>query len=109
MERLWRGSGNTDLPLGLTNVVAVSVGSGNLALKADGTVVAWGWNGWDAQWTNGLSELTNVVAISAGYREWLALKADGTVTGGGCTDTRGFRRLRQSRPHPAMTTTYAQC
>ena len=73
-------AGNTDLPLGLTNVVAVSAGSGSIALKADGTVVACGWS---PEWSNSLSELTNVVAVSAGYQEWLALKADGTVSGGG--------------------------
>src|SRR5262249_35010213 len=77
--------GNTDLPLGLTNVVAVSAGSMNIALKADGTVVAWGWRPdwtmWEPELTNGLSELTDVVAISAGYQEWITLRADGTVTG----------------------------
>ena len=54
-------AGNTDLPLGLTNVVAVSAGSMNIALKADGTVVAWGWRPdwtmWRPELTNSLSEL----------------------------------------------------
>ena len=35
-----------NLPAGLTNVVAIAVGgdSFSLALKADGTVVGWGYN-----------------------------------------------------------------
>jgi len=40
------GDGQTNLPGGLTNVVAVSAGARHgLALKADGTVLAWGYNG----------------------------------------------------------------
>lgn len=71
---------NTNVPPGLTNVVAVTAGSGYLALRADGGVVGWGWP-WTL--TNGISELTNVVAVSAGWEEWMALKSDGTVVGKG--------------------------
>lgn len=78
----WGGWG-TNLPLGLTNVVAIAAGSGNLALKADGTIAIWGaWEG-PAGTTNSSSGLADVVAISAGYNEWLALRADGTLTGAG--------------------------
>lgn len=73
--------GNAVSPPGLTNVVAVSAGSGILALKANGTVVPYG--GWPSYWTNQISSLTNIVAVSAGYEEWLALRADGTITGQG--------------------------
>jgi regulator of chromosome condensation (RCC1) repeat-containing protein len=74
---------------GLDNVVAVSVAFEwwfgelllvrNWALKSDGTV--WFWD--EGPLGNGaigkISELTDVVAISAGYPDNLALKRDGTV------------------------------
>lgn len=71
------------VPPGLTNVTAIAAGgpagSGNdtfLALKADGTVVGWGWQG---------RSLSNVVQIagSSGGNAYLALMADGTVFGWG--------------------------
>jgi hypothetical protein len=53
----------------------------SLALKADGTVAAWGHN--DKGQCNVPAGLANVVAVSAGYYHSLALKADGTVVGWG--------------------------
>jgi alpha-tubulin suppressor-like RCC1 family protein len=60
----------------------------SLALKADGTVWAWGWNG-DGQLGDGTTEdrlvpvqvsgLTDVISISAGWYHSLALKQDGIV------------------------------
>ncbi len=75
-------SGDTNVPPGLTNAVAVAGGEYlSVALKADGTVVAWGSN------LNGETDvpagLSNVVAIAAANGYGLALKADGTVTGWG--------------------------
>ena len=70
------------IPENLTGVVALS-GSGahNLALKSDGTVVAWGDN------SNGQCNvpegLTDVIRVDAGIRTSLALKRDGTVTAWG--------------------------
>jgi alpha-tubulin suppressor-like RCC1 family protein/fibronectin type 3 domain-containing protein len=77
---------------GLSEIQAISVGSGatphNLALKADGTVWAWGSNFWgelgDGTTTDRLSPvqvsgLTNVVAIAAGTEQSLAVDSDGTV------------------------------
>ncbi len=83
----------------LSNVVAIAASDDfSLALQADGTVVGWGYN-YDGEATgvpnyvppyissgtvtiDGLP-LTNVVAISAGWHDTLALRADGTVVGWG--------------------------
>ncbi|MGA2750043.1 MAG: hypothetical protein ABSG59_14820 [Verrucomicrobiota bacterium] len=74
--------GQTTIPAGLTNVVAIAAGyEHSLALKADGTVVAWGDNGYGD--TDVPGGLTNVVAIAAGEIHSLALKADGTVVAWG--------------------------
>ena len=72
----------TDLPLGLTGVAAISEGRDfALALKKDGTVVAWGDN------SHGQCDvpkgLKGVVSISAGGFHALALKSDGTVVAWG--------------------------
>ena len=63
----------------LSNIVAIaSGGEDSLALRTDGTVIAWGAN------YNGQIEvppdLTNVVAIAASDNYSLALRADGSVT-----------------------------
>jgi hypothetical protein len=69
--------GQTNVPAGLTNAIAISAGwHFNLVLRADGTVVTWGNN--NAGSTNVPSGLSNVVAIAAGGPA-LALKSDGTV------------------------------
>ena len=98
------------VPGDLTNVVQIAVdGGGGLALKADGTVVAWGADDVPAGLTNaaavaldsgtavglrkdgtviswgmladtvGDASLSNIVAVSAGYGSRIALRADGTV------------------------------
>jgi alpha-tubulin suppressor-like RCC1 family protein len=73
----------------LASIVAISAGEGhNLALRSDGTVWAWGWNGVgqlgdgttnDAHTPVQVGGLTNVVAISGRGYHGLALRADGTV------------------------------
>ena len=74
---------------GLANVTAVSAGIyHSLALRSDGTVWSWGWNG-VGQLGDGTTlerhqpvqvlGLTNVVAVSAGALHSVALKSDGTV------------------------------
>jgi alpha-tubulin suppressor-like RCC1 family protein len=73
----------------LNSIVAISAGEGhNLALRSDGTVWAWGWNGVgqlgdgttnDAHTPVQVGGLTNVVAISGRAYHCLALKSDGTV------------------------------
>src|SRR5436190_3484095 len=75
----WPPIGNvTNVPTGLTNIVAVAAGLEDaLALRADGTVVAWGAN--DYGITNVPAAATNVVSISSGWLFHTALRADGTV------------------------------
>jgi alpha-tubulin suppressor-like RCC1 family protein len=74
--------GQTDVPAGLSNVVAMAAGSmHNLALKNNGTVVGWG--GADFGKTTPPAGLTNAVAVAAGDNHSLALKFDGTVVGWG--------------------------
>ena len=72
-------------PAALTNInnaVAISEGADfGMALKADGTVTAWGIDTYGQ--TNPPAGLSNVTAIAAGYYHALALKSDGTVTAWG--------------------------
>ena len=71
-------SGQLNIPLEATNVVAVAAGwSNSMALRMDGTVVCWG------SITNVPAEATNVIAIAAGAAHCVALRADGTVVGWG--------------------------
>jgi alpha-tubulin suppressor-like RCC1 family protein len=53
----------------------------SLALKNDGTLVAWGDNG--AGQITVPAGLSNVIAVAAGYTHSVALKADGTVVAWG--------------------------
>ena len=67
-------SGQTNVPVNLTNVLAVSSGSQslfNLALQGNGTVQGWGNNG--SGQTNVPVTLTNVTAIAAGSSFGLAI------------------------------------
>lgn len=85
---VWGGNtlnGTADVPYppaDLTDVVAIAVQTQfALALRIDGTVVGWGYNG------HGQSSpppgLSDVTAIAAGPYHSLALKRDGTVVGWG--------------------------
>jgi hypothetical protein len=76
--------GQTNVPSGLTNAVAIAGGDEHiLALKSDGTVAAWGWDAYGE--CDVPSGLTNVVAVAAGVAadHSLALKGDGTVVAWG--------------------------
>jgi hypothetical protein len=68
----------TNVPVGLTNIVAVAAGLDDaLALRGDGTVVAWGSGTYGI--TNVPATATNVTAISSGWLFHMALRGDGTV------------------------------
>ena len=80
---------------GLNGVVAIADGGSGLALKSDGTVWAWGYNGsgqlGDGTTTNHytpvqVSGLNGVIAVSGGDGTSLALKSDGTVWAWGVND-----------------------
>ena len=72
----WNG-----VPPGLSNVASIAVeGNSCWAIKHDGTVSRWGEGDEDDK--NIVAGLSNVTAIAwAGYRSYLALKKDGTVSG----------------------------
>jgi len=71
-----------EVPLGLSNVIAIACAEyHSLALKRDGTVVAWGDGSYGQ--TQVPPDLTNAVAIAAGQTYSLALKADGAVVAWG--------------------------
>jgi hypothetical protein len=75
-------AGDTTVVPNLVNVAAIAAGdSFSLALKTDGTVVAWGDN--SVGQTNVPIGLSSVVAIAAGSAHSLALKSDGTVVAWG--------------------------
>ncbi|MSU35212.1 MAG: hypothetical protein EXS36_08870 [Pedosphaera sp.] len=71
------------IPGGLSGIVAIAAGAHHtVALKNDGTVVAWG-NGAQDGIPAGLSE---VIAVGAGFSFTVALENDGTVVAWGAND-----------------------
>jgi len=74
----WNNNGQATPPAGLTNIVTVSAGAAqSLALRADGTVVGWGFQASVPPGLNG------VAAIACGHRHSLALRSNGTVVAWG--------------------------
>jgi alpha-tubulin suppressor-like RCC1 family protein len=82
-----------------SGVTAVAAGYfHSLALKRDGTVVAWGCGGSTDSGQCGVpSGLSGVTAVAAGNVNSLALKGDGTVVAWGC----GAGRIGGSAACPA--------
>jgi hypothetical protein len=73
------------VPAGLSGVVAIAAGGYHtVALKRDGTVVAWGYNN-EGQ-TDVPAGLSGVMAIAAGGWHTVALKSNGTVVNWGYDD-----------------------
>jgi len=69
-------------PTNIGNVTAIAAGASHtLALRKDGTVIAWGNNLYGQ--TNIPAGLTNIIAIAAGNNHCLALKSDGTAVAWG--------------------------
>ncbi|HYG36658.1 MAG TPA: immunoglobulin domain-containing protein [Clostridia bacterium] len=78
-------AGKNDIPSSLTNVLAIAVSDDhNLALRADGRVVGWGYNAFGQ--ADPPADLTNAIAISVGDFHSVALKRDGTVVAWGRND-----------------------
>jgi hypothetical protein len=77
--------GQTNVPDGLSNVVAIAAGDyHSLALTYDGRVVAWGFN--TSGQANVPGGLSNLVAIAAGGEHSLALTAEGRVVSWGANE-----------------------
>jgi len=76
------GGGQADVPLTLSNVVAIAAcGIHSLALQGDGTVVAWGSG--VGTFSNAPPTLSRVVQIAAGETYSLALREEGSVAAWG--------------------------
>ncbi|WP_221032057.1 immunoglobulin domain-containing protein [Actomonas aquatica] len=72
-------------PSDLVDAIDIAAGPTHIvALKADGTVVAWGSN--NSGETTVPSSLSDVVSVAAGYHVSYALKSDGTVVAWGAND-----------------------
>jgi hypothetical protein len=84
--------GQCDVPPGLSGAIIAVAGGRvqSLALKADGTVVAWGCRSNDSGQCNVPEGLANVTAIAAGNYDSMALKSDGTVVMWGCGNSHDF-------------------
>ena len=74
------------MPAGLSGVTAIIGGEyHSLALRSDGTVVAWGCSGASNYGQCSVpAGLSGVTAIAAGTGHSLALRSDGTVVAWGC-------------------------
>jgi Alpha-tubulin suppressor and related RCC1 domain-containing proteins len=94
--------GQSIIPTGLSDIKAIAGGGYHtVALKTDGTVVAWGWDGFGQ--TDVPVGLTGVIAISAGLYHTVALKKDGTVVAWGATTGICFPNCGQSNVPAGLT------
>ncbi|SPE60429.1 Immunoglobulin I-set domain protein (fragment) [Verrucomicrobia bacterium] len=98
--------GQTSVPPGLTNAVAVAAGgSHSLALRADGTVLAWGQDSDDSGNFAGQCQvpfgLANAVSLAAGEYHSLAVESGGAIV------LWGDNSQGQSQPQPALTNVVA--
>ncbi len=87
-------------PPAATNAVAIAAGAWhNLALSADGGVIAWG-DDWDGQCDVPAASSQPVMIAAGGYHS-LALRADRTVVGWGANDS------GQALPPPGLSNVIA--
>ena len=101
--------GQATVPPGLTNVIAIAAGIGNsLALKGDGTVVAWGagfTNNTNSQIDAGQSiipaGLSGVRGIAASFLHCAAVLSNGTVVAW------GFNGMGQTNVPPGLNNAVA--
>ena len=78
------GGGGCAVPAGLTDPIAIAAGGDHgLAVKADGTVVAWGC-GFNFGQCNVPGGLAGVTAVAASLAHSLAVKVDSSVVAWGC-------------------------
>jgi alpha-tubulin suppressor-like RCC1 family protein len=98
-------SGQTNIPIGLSNVTAIAAGTGHtVALKTNGTVVAWGMGTTTTEVSGEFGQsivptgLSGVTAIATRSYHTVALKADGTVVawGAGSINTGSYPDYGQS-------------
>jgi alpha-tubulin suppressor-like RCC1 family protein len=100
-DELYQDENTAALVPGLSNIVAIAAGaSHSIALKSDGTVWAWGANGYGQLGDNYAEDprdyaalvpgLTNAISIASGANHIFALCADGTVWGWGYNETAGL-------------------
>jgi Regulator of chromosome condensation (RCC1) repeat/PASTA domain len=79
------GGGGCAVPAGLTDPIAIAAGGDHgLAVRADGTVVAWGC-GFNYGQCNVPAGLNGVTAVAGSLTHSLAVKGDGTVVAWGCS------------------------
>ncbi|MBZ5703098.1 MAG: hypothetical protein LAN84_14795 [Acidobacteriia bacterium] len=86
---------------GLRNAVAIATGTSALALLADGTVRAWGWNGGASmglgnqlEYPKGLQtpHVSSVAAIATGYNRSYFILRDGSILAAGSHPKSGLFR-----------------
>lgn len=70
----WGAGTATNIPVGATNVVALSSSVGTVALRSDGTIVGWNFG-------TGPDSVSNIVAVAAGNNFGFAVRAEGILTG----------------------------
>ena len=76
--------GQTDIPAPNTGFIAIAAGyQHSLALKGDGSIVAWGRN--DYGQTNIPVPNAGFIAVAGGMYHSLGLKADGSIVAWGCS------------------------
>ena len=94
------GYGQTNVPPGLNDVVAIASGENHcLALRSNGRIVAWGDNT-EGQ-TNVPPSLTNAMTMAGGQYHSLAVRSNGTVVAW------GLNNYGQSTVPPGLTNVIA--